>query len=576
MNLLNNIKIKNFKCFRTQTKIPLSQGSYLIGINNAGKTAILNAINFFFDNSTYSDDIFLNRTEYLAKKAGYNRSEIAIYFDLNNIDSVALKRKLLKTFGSEAGLVEVKKNITFTPDSKKMSFSYEINGNDPVDYDDLDPDIRKLLESIKITYIHPQEGKELLLKAQAKLKERLLANWGRNAKLSHSIKELQEKWNILRGQAHTYLSTSLTESLQKMWPGSQAAIDLPKDIKEIVGISDINFKSNSILPEIELTSQGTGAQTAILYLAHYLLDSDRSLHRGEYHPIWLLEEPESFLHADLILKFADDINSNTWLKNIQMVISTHSAILLAASRLGGENVTWNFIQNYSLKGSKKVDKWSEEEIENIGHVMGDANFHAYFSASKDYKLVFIEDKKEITKVKFEEAGIKIEKNLDGVSQIAKYIDVFLGNPELIRQKAYFIVDNDEGIKDLKRFLTKPPEKSINGFKLFKIGNTDKVYIILLPEKFSVEDLFDEYDNFLDNCVAAIWDTNNWSIKPTIPRHLSRICSSARSKNNIDSIEAAKELIRNETDVKDPFWKKVVDSNLQMNQEKLKDVKSILN
>ena len=169
MSLINKIKIENFKCFRNLTKISLSQCTYLIGINNSGKTAVLNAIHFFFDNSIYTDESFLNRTEYLAKKGGYNRSEISVSFDLNEINSPALKKKLIESSGNGSGFLEIKKNITFAPDSRKMSFTYGVNDRQPALYEDLDVDIKKLIESVKITYIHPQEGRELLLKAQAKL-----------------------------------------------------------------------------------------------------------------------------------------------------------------------------------------------------------------------------------------------------------------------------------------------------------------------------------------------------------------------------------------------------------------------
>src|SRR3989344_8109539 len=557
MNLLANIKIKNFKCFRNAVEFPLSQGTYFVGVNNAGKTAILNAIRFFFDNTIYNDDSFLNKTEYLAKKASYNKSELSISFNFNAIESKVLKYRLVKIFGNETGVI--KKNITFTPDSKKMSLNYEINGSDR-SFDELDGDIKKLLTSVKITYIHPQEGKELFLNAQSKLRERLLANWGRGAKLSHSIMELQERWDGLRGQAHNYLSTSLTESLQKMWPGSQAAIDLPKNIKELVAISDINFKSNLNLPEIELTSQGTGVQTTILYLVHYLLDSDRSLHRGEYHAVWLLEEPESFLHADLIAKFAGELNSKNWLKNIQMMISTHSAIILASSRLVEKNIIWNLIQNYSLKETKNVEMWTEEEILNIGNMMGDTNFHIYFSAARNDKIVFLEDKKKIVKQKFEESGIKIENGLEGVSNIIKYIEVLLNFPDLIKQSVYFIIDNDFGSDELSRFLPENPAKIIGRFKLYKIKKSNNLYIITLPEGFSAENLFNEFDNHLDNCISKIWDTTTWKLRELVPGNLTRAHSRARSRNDIDSSDKAKKFIKNESDIKDIFWKEVSSNN----------------
>ena len=573
MNLISSVLVKNFKCFRTKTTINLSQGTYLIGINNAGKTAILNAVSFFFNDTQYHDESFLNRTEYLAKKAGYNQAEITLHFNLEGITSKELRTRLVRLFSGKKA--EIAKLITFTPSSGKISFNYKILNETFASLESLNPDIKKLLTSVKVTYIHPQEGKELLINAQEKLRQRLLANWGRNPRLSRSINDLQLKWGELRKQARTYLSASLTESLQKMWPGSEAVIDLPKNIKEIVAISDISFRGHQTLPEVELTSQGTGAQSTILYHAHFLLDSDRSLHRGEYHSIWLLEEPESFLHGDLAIKFAQELNSPIWLNDIQMIVSTHSPIILAASHLGGDSIEWCILKDYLVEKNKKVKLWNKEEIAEIGKLMGDSNFEIYFYTSQDRVLTFIEDKRLMTKTRFEDAGIKLTNCLDGITQVGKTIEVLLNTPELIHQKAYFIIDNDRGKEALSRYIPDNVAAQSGGFDKYKVNNSTKIFIITLPPGYAVEDLFDEFDNHVSNCVTKIWNTASWSIKLNIPSNLSRVCAKARS-HTVDSILSAKELIKNEQDVKNLFWQLVEINNYRLIQQYIDNLKKLIN
>ena len=574
MSLLTRIKTKNFKCFRDLVDVPLNQGTYFIGINNSGKTAVLNAVHFFFDSSLYQDDSFLNRTEYLAKKSDYNKSEITIFFNLFQLKNKAMKVRLVKLLGGEE--IYIKKNAVYTPLSGKMSFAYETANQSYGSFEDLDKDIQKLLKSVKISYIHPQEGRELMKRAQDKLRQRLLSKWGLGKTLSRDLKELQTKWDELRHSARNQLSASLTTSIQKMWPGSQASIDLPKNIKDVVGISDISFKGNVAFPEIELISQGTGAQSVILYLAHYLLDSDRSLHQGEYHPIWLLEEPESFLHADLIVKFAKELNSQDWLDNIQMLTSTHSPIILAMSRLGGKSIVWNQIENSVLTQSKSVEKWNEDEILGIGKLMGDDNFQIYFSASIDDKLIFIEDTKKITLQRYEQAGIKVEKGLRGTSEIKKFISVLLSSPSFIRQNIYFIIDADAGLKQFSEYLPAHASNNIDGFKLYKISGSTKLFILALPDGFSVENLFSEFNAHLDNCVSKIWDLASWNIRSSIPKELTRACSEARSKNDINSEDQAKKLIKNHQDVKDSFWIEAEKNKYQFDAALINKIKSLIN
>ena len=349
MHLLRKITITNFKGFREETTLDLSDGSYFCGANNSGKTSILNAINFFFDESLFNDESFINKTSFLSKKANSNRVEIIIEFDLEMLHTKVAKQRLIKTYGKS---LRISKQITVTTDTKMISFLYSVNGGKF--YDTLPSDVEKLIKSVKITYLHPQEGQDLLLNAQKKLRQRLLANWGRGSNITQSIKQLQKAWDELRNKSRDYLSKALTDDIQNIWPSSEVLVNLPKDIKDIIAVSDIKFIGYKNAPDIELMLQGTGAQSIILYLIHFLLDSDRSLHRGEYHPIWLIEEPESFLHADLIAKLTLELNSEKWLGNIQMMISTHSPILLAGSRIAEEKITWTILENYSIKNNKKV------------------------------------------------------------------------------------------------------------------------------------------------------------------------------------------------------------------------------
>ena len=84
MGILKEVVIRNFKSFRSEVRVPLTQGTYLAGPNNSGKTAILEALRCFFDNSAFQSD-YINRTELTARQVGFNRSDIAVVLDLGRI-----------------------------------------------------------------------------------------------------------------------------------------------------------------------------------------------------------------------------------------------------------------------------------------------------------------------------------------------------------------------------------------------------------------------------------------------------------------------------------------------------------
>jgi len=570
MPLLNKITIKNLRSFRGKVSFNLADGSYFIGVNNSGKSTVLNAIHAFFDDSIFNNESFVNKTAFLSKKAGSNIVEITINFNLEALDTKKFKQDLIKNYGSN---LSISKIISITTDTKVITHSYKLNGGSSIA--DLPDDVLKLVKSVRVTYLHPQEGQTLLINAQEKLRQRLLANWGRGSNITQSIKKLQAEWDNLRDKSTTYLSGSLTDNLQKMWPASRVTINLPKDIREIITVSDINFSGYKNSPEVNLTSQGTGAQSTILYLIHFLLDSDRSLHRGEYHPLWLLEEPESFLHVDLLANLAKQLNSEKWLGNIQMVISTHSPVLLAGSRVAKEKISWSVLSEHTTLHNKLTTEYLDEEIKEIGELMGDPNFFAYFLAAQNEPLIFIEDGKPITVEKYIEAGINVTKGLSGVSEMSKFLNVFLSAPFIINNKVYFIIDADKGKAEFSRFYNASRvDKSKNNFLRFKVINTENIYLIFLPSDFAAENLFPEFNNHLEECVPKIWDISTWKTNDLIPTNLSSAGTLCRRKTVL-SIDEAIALIKNQEDVKSLFWEKVKKFDYKIDQTYIIALKYLL-
>lgn len=557
MPFLKKITVRNFKCFRKEISVDLEQSTFLVGPNNSGKTAILAAIRCFFDTSLFSSSD-LNKSEFAAKQEGFNRTDISIEFDLNLATGKSRKKRLVDKYGP---LLTVRKSFIYREASGVVIVEYQIGENSYSFFDAIEKEAQEVLNAVSVSYIHPQEGEELLRKAQEKFKQRLFNNWGRHSSVSEQLKDIQLKWDELRKTANVYLSSALTERLKVIWPHSSTKVDLPERIEDIVAVSDITFRSSSSLPEITLTSQGTGAQSIVLYQTHYLLDSDRSLHRGFYVPIWLLEEPESFLHTDIAVKLGNLLSSDEWLGSIQMIISTHSPVILASSRNNDQRTQWISLNAHAVTDQKKVDSIVDIDIENIGKMMGDPNFDAYFSASKRGPLLFIEDTRPMTKTKLEDAGILVTKALNGTSEVKKYVEVFRTVTGIVPKKAFFLLDNDKGVKEFGAYLTPQSLKSEDSsFTLYSLGNG--VFVLLLPQGFAVEDLFDEFEAEIEECVRSIYQ-DDFQLRDTVPLNLTRAASTARRKGRTTNLDEAKATIRNEQDVKDIFWTKLGANNYQV-------------
>lgn len=569
MPFLKKLIVRNFKCFRKETSIDLDQATFLVGPNNAGKTALLAAIRCFFDTTVFSGRD-LNKTEFAAKQEGFNRADITIEFDLNIATGKTRKERLTAKYGAQ---LAVRKSFTYREATGTVVVEYKVGENTYTYFDAMEKEAQEVLGAVSVSYIHPQEGDELLRKAQAKFKQRLFNNWGRHASVSEQLQELQQKWNELRKTANSYLSHTLTERLKTIWPHSTTKVDLPERIEDIVAVSDISFRSSSALPEITLTAQGTGAQSIVLYQTHYILDSDLSLHRGFYVPIWLLEEPESFLHTDIAIKLGNLLASNEWLESIQMVVSTHSPVILASSRKNAERARWITMDAHAVSEQKRVDAITDGDIDKIGKMMGDPNFDAYFTASQRGPLMFIEDTRPLTKTKLEEAGISVTKALEGASAVKKYVEVFRTVSGIVPKKAFFLLDNDKGMKEFGTYLTPQTLKAKQGqFSLYALGN--EVFIVLLPEGFAVEDLFDEFEDEVEDCAKAIYQ-DDFSLRKIAPMNLTRAASAARAQGNLANLDEAKSTIRNQQDVKDRFWAKLATNNYKLAQAHAESIKKLI-
>ena len=564
MAILDSVEIENFRCFRRPVAMALAGATYLVGVNDSGKTSVLSALRCFFDSNAY-DPAFLNQAERAARRKAFNRTRIAVTFDLSALPNGRRRLRLIEAYGKK---IKIDKFFTTPEISRVVAVEYaakpaRAKTAKPVPFDDLEKDVRDLLNGVSLSYIHPQEGEKLLAEAQEKLKTRLLTNWGRHATISNSLKKLEERWNDLRATADSYLSSALTESLQGTWPGSKISIALPEKIKDVIGVSDIVFSGATGLPEVSLTGHGTGAQSTILYHTHYLLDSDRTLHQGMYFPVWLLEEPESFLHADIALKLGSLLNSDEWLGRIQMIVSTHSPLILATTKAQEADVNWAVIENHGIKRVAPVARWKLEEVRELGVLMGDSNFEAYFYGSRLGDTLYLEDSRDLTRAKFVEAGFALGPVLKGASDVGKYLEVIGNLKGVVGGRSFFIVDNDAGKSHLKQHLAAASTvKELDGFTLLRVSAS--AFIILLPPGFAVEDLFAEFASVVAECQEALF-VDGRGLATSVPGDLTRAHAALRGRNPANEV-AARLFLRSQQDIKDVFWRKVESENLTISSQ----------
>ena len=155
MGILQELRIRNFRCFRAETRLPLTQSSYLVGANNAGKTAVLEALRCFFDDTAFTS-VQINRTEFAAKQEGFNRADLSVVVDLTVVTGKSRQKKMRSSYGDT---LTVCKSFTWRPATDTIGIEYRVN-NKAYSWEDLPKDVREVLQAISVSYIHPQEGED--------------------------------------------------------------------------------------------------------------------------------------------------------------------------------------------------------------------------------------------------------------------------------------------------------------------------------------------------------------------------------------------------------------------------------
>lgn len=111
--------------------------------------------------------------------------------------------------------------------------------------------------------------------------------------------------------------------------------------------------------------------------------------------------------------------------------------------------------------------------------------------------------------------------------------------------------------------------------LHYIASGSAAYILLMPKSFAAEDLFEEFDAVLEECVAGIFDSN-YALRLNIKLALTRAAGTARRRvDDVRNMDDAKKLLRNEQDVKDIFWKKVAESDYKLAAGRASTIKALI-
>lgn len=378
---LSKLWIKNFRCFGDQgITIKFNRGlTALVGENDSGKTAILDAIRYALgttDNAWIkiedSDFFGENTTEEIVIKCKFRnltRSEKAAfleYLTYEQSDEI-LKPVLYLNWSAKRILASGREFVKTETMSGK-------NCNGPAF-------VQEARELLRATYLQPLRDAENALKA------------GKNSRLSQVLKKIPEirkgKNTVQKGKENNLSIAGILEFADELLSkhvGIKAAKSrVDKEIDEKFALRGDNLNSKIEVASFALNNEkkliamlekltlnierknknhghlGLGTNN-LLYMACELLLLTGSKCRNR---MLLVEEPEAHIHAQRQLKIMKSLQKEAEENKIQIIVSTHSPLLASVIKL--ENMI--LVQNgkaFSLgKKETKLDECDYRFLERF-------------------------------------------------------------------------------------------------------------------------------------------------------------------------------------------------------------------
>lgn len=340
---IESITIENFKVFKETTVKDISSMAVLLGTNGSGKSSFFDVFGFLSDSLQNNVTIALNRRggfqEVITRGCNFNKDLIKFEIKFRN-DQIGAEHSPLITYSIAIGFKNGKAYIS----REVLKYRRGQRTGKPWHFLDFKQGIGYAISNEEE---YGQEGVEEKRITQKVTSPDILAIKGlgqfEQFKAVSSFRSLLEKWYVSNfkieyGRSisdtgisnhlsvngdnlaqvtkymydyHKELFESILKKLPRRIPGiNQVEAKETEDGRIILRFKDENFKDPFVARYV---SDGT-----IKMFAYMIL-----LHDPEPHPLLCIEEPENFLHPDLLLQLCEEIREYSE-RGGQVFVSSHS------------------------------------------------------------------------------------------------------------------------------------------------------------------------------------------------------------------------------------------------------------
>ncbi|WP_110669928.1 ATP-dependent nuclease [Salinicola halophilus] len=335
-----NITIINYRSFSQECQIVLGPLTSLVGYNNAGKSNILNAIEWLISNGSLSEQDFNNC-----------EAPVVVSAEIEGVSECSLgrlgstHRKKIEKYIRDDKLVI--KRVQAEPGLRATANKWSLLDPETEEWDEnpagIDAAIKKLFpDAIRINAMDDAAADASKAKTSSTIGKLLKEVSG--AVVEKHQGEVDSTLGVVRDQlsaegigrfsALNDIDEKMNESVSTFFPRVSVKLDIPvPDMEEMFGSGTIKIYEDNAEIGRPITYYGHGSQRSIQMALVKLLADIRASSQDQENPstrLLLIDEPELYLHPFAIDILFEAFKSLTH-AGYQVVYSTHSAQLIDKS-----------------------------------------------------------------------------------------------------------------------------------------------------------------------------------------------------------------------------------------------------
>lgn len=382
-------------------KITLDTVNAVVGQNNSGKSALIRALNAFFNPDDEKQSFYEGKHNYTSK----SKAKITVRFtDIpSNTD--------IQGFVTD-GFIETQLNYTHS--NKNISFKYKSNGK----FTSAPPALMTAIHKyISFVYIPPNRSSDQL-------------KWQENSLIKELIEEYLKQETSRRDtltprfrQAAQFLEDSALKKISKDIESCYSlrhkfnfSLSFDKQANFLSFLSEIQMHIKEEGIEHNLNDCGTGLQSLTIIAFHRVLAKIRN-----QNIVLGLEEPEINLHPQAQRELIKSIKSSSDNNDIsQVIVTTHSTVII--DNIDHKNISLVRKQPDDKRGFKSIftktsdSFFSDHDLEEFKYYQ----FHYYRNSDFFFAnyVIFVESKNDAEVVKHLAIREGIDLDLYGISVVS--------------------------------------------------------------------------------------------------------------------------------------------------------------